>query len=92
MVEMTDRREPTLDTVEVIVKDGHLESRSDIRSNNVVLQQIAERLTQDAIRQLGWTGRSVLRAPVGRFYVRAFVSRHGRPCQSRNACALKLCD
>lgn len=75
MVEMTERREPTLDTVEVILKDGHLESRRDIRSTNVVLQQIAERLTQDAIRQLGWTGRSVLRAPVGRFYIRAFVSR-----------------
>jgi len=78
VAEKVERRDLPLDTVEVVLREGHLDSARDVRFNDQILQRVALRLTEDAIRETGWEGGRVLRAQVGPFYVRAFFSRPRR--------------
>lgn len=76
--ETVEQRDPPLNTVEVVLREGHLDSLRDVEINGQVLQRVALRLTEDAIRKTGWEGARVLRGRVGPFYVRAYFSRPQR--------------
>lgn len=65
VAERVEQRDLPLDTVEVVLREGHLDSARDVRFNDQILQRVALRLTEDAIRETGWEGGRVLRAQVG---------------------------
>jgi len=76
--EAESKREPTLDTLEVVLSAGSLSSNRDRRLCQKVLAQVALRITQDALRKSGWRlSGGQYRARTGRVAVRARVTRLG---------------
>jgi hypothetical protein len=72
------KREPTLDTLEVVLSDGQLSSNRDRHLCQKVLAQVARRITQDALQKSGWRlsgGQYRMRS--GGVAVRARVTRLG---------------
>ena len=71
-------RDPSLDTVAVVVPDGHLSSNRDRRLCQKVLARVALRITEEALRANGWRlSGGQFRARAGRVTVRARVTRLG---------------